>query len=166
MGLDFDITSAPPDTARITAVRAELAAERQRLRGLNKRFLIVIVTIVVTLLCFILFVAVPVVNKPDTEGAIVFIIVYASPYLFFSVFVVGNTMHHTRVEVPRKALETAEEALQEGTQEDIGALFDACQAHAPLGAYQCQVESQGRALFKGELEAMRRWSEEHVGQAQ
>ncbi len=162
MGLDFDITAAPPDTASIAAVRAELTAERLRLRELNKRFLVVIVAIVAVLLCFILFVAVPIVNKSATEGGIVFIIVYSMPYLFFSVFVVGNTKHHYKVEVPRKALETAEEALQEGEQEDISALFDACQAHAPLGAYQCQVESQGRALFKGELEAMHRWLEEHT----
>ena len=164
MGLDFDITSAPPDTAKIAAVREELAAERQRLRGLNKRFLIVIVSIVATLMSFFLFVGVPYTSKPETEGGIIFIIVYALPYFFFAVFAVGNTMHHSRVEVPRKALEVAEEALEEGTQEDIAALFDACQVHAPLSVYQCQVETQGRALFRGELEAMRQWLEEHDGQ--
>ena len=159
MGFDFDITSAPPDKARITAVRAEMAAEHLRLRGLNKRFLIVAVTIVVALVSFLLIVIVPIAGQSSTDGGIVFVIAYSLPYLFFTVFVVGNTMHHHQVEAPRKILETAEEALEEGEQEDIDALFDAYQANAPLGAYQCQVESQGRALFKGELEAMRRWLE-------
>ncbi len=163
MGLDFDITSAPPDTASIAAARAELEAERLRLRELNKRFLIVIVTIVAAIASFLLLVAVPLVSRPDMEGSFVFIIVYALPYFFFSVFVVGNTKHHYKVEVPQKALRIAETALEEGEQEDIGELFDACQAHAPLGAYQSQVESQGRVLFKGELEAMHRWLEEHTG---
>lgn len=166
MGIDFDITSAPPDIKSIAATRAELAAERLRLRELNKRFLLVIIPTVAVLLCFALLVAVPYASRPQTEGGIVFIIAYSTPYLFFSIFVVGNTMHHDKVEVPRKALELAEEALQEGTQEDIGALFDACQVHAPLGTYQRQVESQGRALFKGELDAMHRWLDAHVGQAQ
>lgn len=165
MGLDFDITSAPPDSARIAAVRAELLAEHRRLRSLDKRFLIVSVTVLITIVCFVLLVAVPVVNDPNTEGDIVFIAVYALPYLVVSVFVVGNTMHHSRVEVPRKALRTAEAALQEGAQEDMDALRDACRAHAPLGTYQRQVASQGRALLQGELDAMRHWLDEHDGQA-
>lgn len=165
MGLDFDITSAPPDTAKIAAVRAEFAAERQRLRTLNKRFLIVAVTAVAAILCFVFFVAVPIVKDPAMEGSIVFVIVYALPYLYFSVFVVGNTMHHDKVEVPRKALEAAEDALEEGAQEDIDALCEACRAHAPLATYWHQVESQGRALFQGEVEAMRRWLEAQVAEA-
>ena len=164
MGLDFDITSAPPDAEKITAARADMAAERQRLRGLNKRFLVVIVSVVATLVSFVLLVGVPYSSQPETEGGIIFIIVYATPYLFFFVFVVGNTMHHDRVEVPRKVLETAEEALEAGSQEDIGTLLDACQSHAPLIAYQRQVESQGRTLFKGELDAMRSWLESQAGQ--
>jgi len=163
MGLDFDIRSAPPDTARIAAAHAELAAEHQRLRELNKKFLIVIVTIVSAIVCFLLLVAVPLVNRPEMEGSFVFLIVYALPYFFFSVFVVGNTMHHRKVDVPKKALRLAEAALQEGEQDDIGELLDACQAHAPLGTYQSQVTSQGRALLKGDLEAMRSWLEAQTG---
>jgi hypothetical protein len=159
MGIDFDINSAPPDPATITAAYTELAAERLRLRGLNKRYLIVIATILTTILSFIIFVGVPIVRKPETDGGIVFVIVYAAPYMIMSVFVVSNTRHHSQVEKPRKILEAAEEALEEGTQDDIDALLDTCRLHPPLGAYQRQVESQGRALFKGELEAMRRWLE-------
>lgn len=166
MVLDFDIMSAPPDNIKIAGVRAELAAERQRLKALNKRFLITVAAIVAVVLSFILLVAIPYVSKPSSEGSIVFIIVYSLPYIFFSIFVIGNTMHHDKVEVPRKALETAEKALEEGAQEDIVALRDACRAHAPLGAYQSQVKTQGRTLFNGELEAMRHWLEEHACQGQ
>ncbi len=165
MGLDFDITAAAPDGKRIAAVQAELAAERQRLRSLDKRFLIVAGTLLVAILSFVLLVGVPVVNDPSTEVGIVFITVYTLPYLVVSVFVVGNTLHHSRVEVPRKALRTAEAALQEGARADIDALSDAW-THAPLGAYQRQVASQGRVLLQGEVEAMRRWLDEHDGQAE
>jgi len=41
MGLDFDIRSAPPNPADIAAAYAKLAEEHQRLRELNKKFLIV-----------------------------------------------------------------------------------------------------------------------------
>lgn len=163
MNIDFDITSAPPGPERIAAVRAALAAERLRLRAMNKRFLIVAAATVAAILCFIFFVAVPLVKRPDMEGSVIFVIVYAVPYLYFAVFAVGNTLHHDKVEVPRKALDAVEEALEEGAPEDVEALGDAFQAHAPLGAYRRQVQSQGRALFKGELEAMRRWLEEHAG---
>ena len=71
-------------------------------------------------------------------------------------------MHHYKVDVPRKALRLAEEALQEAGRDDVIALRDACQAHPPLGTYQSKVASQGRALFKGELDAMRRWLEDHT----
>jgi hypothetical protein len=163
MGLNFDIMSAPPDTATIAAAHAEHAAERQRLRELNKKFLIVIVTIVSAIVCFLLLVAVPLVSRPEMEGSFVFLIVYALPYFFFSVFVVGNTMHHHKVDVPKKALRLAEAALQQGEQDDIAELLEACQTHAPLGAYQSQVATQGRALFRGELEAMRSWLEGQSG---
>ena len=111
MGLDFDISSAPPDTASIAAVRADLAAERLRLRGLNKRFLAVAIAVVAALLGFVFFVAIPTASQSATDGSIVFILVYTIPYLFFSVLVVGNTLHHDKVEVPRKVLEDAEKAL-------------------------------------------------------
>jgi len=165
MGLDFDITSTPPDTESIAAARAELAAERLRLRELNKRFLIVAVAIVTAIFCFFIFVAIPFATKPGTEGGFVFIIVYTLPYFFFSIFVVGNIMHHKKVDVPQKALRAAEAALQEGEPEDITELLDACRIHAPLGTYQSQVASQKRALFKGELEAMQLWLEAHAGQS-
>jgi len=166
MGLDFDITSTPPDKTTIDKVRDEFEAEHQRLREINKRFLKVIVPIVATIIFFLLFFAVPAVSKPEMEGSFVFLIVYALPYFFFSIFVLGNIKHHNMVDVPKKALRIAEAAMQEGTQEDYQELLDACQAHAPLGAYQSQVETQGRLLFKGELEAMQRWLDKHVAQAQ
>jgi len=163
MGLDFDITSTPPDTASIAAVRAELEAERQRLREINKRFLMVIIPLVLSLLSFMLIVVVPAVSQPNIEGTLVFLAAYTLPYFFFTIFVVGNTMHHNKVDVPQKALRIAEASLEEVSQEEIEELADACQTHATLGAYQSQVETQGRALFKGELEAMRLWLEEHAG---
>ncbi len=163
MGLDFDITTTPPDTSTIAATRAELEAERQRLRELNKRFLMVIVPLVLALLSFMLLVVVPVVNEPNTEGTLVFLAVYTLPYVFFTVFVVGNTMHHKKVDVPQKALRIAEASLEEITQEEIEELTAPCQTHTPLSAYQSQVASQGRALFKGELDAMRSWLEAHAG---
>lgn len=167
MGLDFDITTAPPDAASIAAARAELAAERLRLRAVDKRYIAVAIAIVAAIQCFIFFVAIPIVKNPGaTEGGIVFILVYSIPYLFFGVFVVGCTKHHYQADVPRKALRTAEAALVEAEQHDIDTLRDAWQAHAPLNAYQSQVASQGRALFKGELEAMRRWLDEQVVRAQ
>lgn len=157
MGLDFDITSAPPGQAQIAAAREELAAEHRRLRSLDKRFLIVAVSLLVAIVCTVLFVAVPVVNNPSTEGGVTFVIVYTMPYLVVSVFVVGNTLHHSRVEVPRKALRTAEAALQEAAQEDIDALCDSGGVEHPIGAYLRGVKSQGRALLQGELEAMQGW---------
>lgn len=163
MGIDFNVTSAPPDSAKIGAARAELTAERLRLRGLDKLYATTAAATVAVILCFIFFVAIPTVREPgNTEGGIIFILVYSIPYLFFAVFVVGCTKHHDKVDVPRKALRAAEEALQEAEQDDIIALLDACQTHAPLDAYRSQVASQGRALFKGELEAMRRWLESDV----
>lgn len=167
MGIDFNITSVPPDSASIGAARADLAAERLRLRGLDKLYAATAVAIVAVVLCFIFFVVIPTVHEPgNTEGGIIFVLAYSIPYLFFTVFVVGCTKHHFRVDVPRKALRAAEEALQEAEQGDIAALLDACQTHAPLDAYRSQVASQGRALFKGELEAMRRWLENHAVHAQ
>jgi len=162
MGLDFDISSTPPDTANITAAREEFAAERQRLRELNKRFLIVIGVVLAIIVSFLLLVAVPLVSRPDMEGSFVFMIVYALPYFFFTVFVVGNTKHHHLVDVPQKALRLAEAALEQAEPEEISELLAACQAHAPLGTYQTQVAYQGRALFKGELDAMRHWLETHT----
>lgn len=167
MGLDFDITSRPPDEARIAAARAELAAERQRLRAIDKRYIAVAIAVVALLQCFIFLVAIPIVTGPgSTEGGIVFVLVYSIPYLFFGVFAVGTTKHHYQVDVPRRALRAAETALQDALQEDIDTLRDACQAHAPLDAYRSQVAAQGRTLFKGELDAMRRWLEERAVQAQ
>ena len=166
MGIDFNITSVPPDSVRIEAVRAELAAERLRLRGLDKLFVTTAVAVVAAIMCFIFLVAIPTVREPgNTEGGIIFILVYSIPYLFFAVFVVGCTKHHDKVDVPRKTLRAAEEALQEAAQDDIAALLDACQTHAPLDAYRSQVASQGRALFKGELEAMRQWLKNEVAPA-
>lgn len=165
MGLDFDITAVPPDAARIAAAREELVAERQRLRGIDKRYIAIAIAVIAAIQCFIFFVAIPIVKDPgNTEGGIVFILVYSIPYLFFAVFVVGCTKHHYQVDVPRKALRIAEAALLDAEQTDIDALRDELQAHELLRAYQSQVVSQGRALFKGELEAMRRWLEEKVVQ--
>ncbi len=164
MGIDFDINTAPPDTQHIAAAREQMAAERQRLRGLNKRFLITIVTIVAIIFCFLVFVAIPYTDKPGSEGGIVFLIVYTIPYFFLSVFVIGNTLHHDKVEKPRKILETAEAALEEGEQKDISELLDACRTHAPLADYQRKVETQGRTLFNGELDAMRQWLEDNCAQ--
>lgn len=158
MGLDFDITTAPPEAARIASARAELAAERQRLRAIDKRYIAVAIAVVALLQCFIFLVAIPTVTGPgSTEGGIVFILVYSIPYLFFAVFAVGATKHHYQVDVPRKALRAAEAALQDAEQIDIDALRDAWQRHAALEAYRTHVASQGRALFKGELDAMQRW---------
>lgn len=166
MGIDFNITSVPPDSVRIEAARADLAAERLRLRGLDKLYVMTAVAVVAAIMCFIFLVAIPTVRVPgNTEGGIIFILVYSIPYLFFAVFVVGCTKHHYKVDVPRKALRTAEEALQEATQDDIAALRDAFEKHAPLNAYRSQVASQGRALFKGELEAMRQWLKNEVAPA-
>lgn len=158
MALDFDITAAPPDAARIASARAELGAERRRLRAIDKRYIAVAIAVVALLQCFIFLVAIPIVTGPgSTEGGIVFILVYSIPYLFFAVFAVGATKHHFQVDVPRKALRAAEAALQEAEPTDIEALRDAYQTHAPLQAYRTQVAAQGRVLFKGEVEAMRQW---------
>lgn len=163
MGLNFDITTPPPDAASIAAARAELAAERLRLRAIDKRYIAIAIAAVVAIECFIFFVAIPVVTGPSsTEGGIIFMLVYSIPYLFFTVFVVGCTKHHYKVDVPRKALRAAEAALQEAEQDDLDTLRDACQAHAPLAAYQAQVAAQGRALFKGELDAMHRWLDKQI----
>lgn len=159
MGLDFDIAAGPPDAGKIAAARSALAEERQRLRGLNKRFLIVIGGVVLTLVCLLLLVAIPEASKPETEGGILFVFVYAMPYFFFTTFVVGNTMHHSKVEVPRKAMELAEAALQDAEPEAVAELSDVCQTYAPLGAYRASVAALERPLFKGEIEAMRIWLE-------
>ncbi len=167
MGLDFDITMAPPDAERIAAARNELAAERLRLRAIDKRYIAIAIAVIAAIQCFIFFVAIPIIKEPgNTEGGIIFILVYSIPYLFFAVFAVGATKHHYSVDVPRKALRAAEAALLEAEQQDLDALRDAYQAHAPLDAYHSQVLSQGRALFKGEVEAMRRWLDEQVALAQ
>ena len=161
MGLDFDITATPPDAASIAAAREELAAERLRLRKIDKRYIAVAIAIVAAIQCFIFFVAIPVVTGPTSaEGTIVFILVYSIPYLFFAVFAIGCYKHHYDVDEPRKALRLAEAALQDAEQKDMDALREAWREHAPLDAYQSQVASQGRALFHGELEAMRRWLDE------
>lgn len=168
MGLDFDITAAPPDAASIAAAREELAAERLRLRAIDKRYIAVAIAAVAVIQCFIFFVLIPIVSNPssDTEGGIVFVLVYSIPYLFFAVFAVGCTKHHYRVDVPRKALRAAEAALNDAEQNDIDALDDAFKSNASLRAYQAQVSAQGRALFKGEIEAMRRWLEGDPAQEQ
>lgn len=166
MGLKFDITTTPPDAASIAAAHADLAAERLRLRAIDKRYIAAAIAVVAAVQCFVFLVVIPTVTGPgSTEGGIVFILVYSIPYLFFAIFAVGATKHHYQVDVPRKALRAAEAALQEAAQADIDALRDACQAYAPLDAYRAHVASQGRALFKGELAAMRRWLDEHVVQA-
>lgn len=163
MGLTFDITTTPPDAASIAAARAQLAAERLRLRAIDKRYIAVAIAVVAAIQVFVFLVVIPTVSGPgSTEGGIVFILVYSIPYLFFAVFVVGCTKHHYQVDVPRKALRAAEAALQDATQEDIDTLRDAFQAHALLDTYRTQVASQGRALFKGELDAMRRWLDGRV----
>lgn len=164
MGLDFDITSAPPDATQIEAARAELAAERLRLRTIDRRYIVVAIAVIAAIQCFIFFVAIPIVKNPGTtEGGIVFILVYSVPYLFFAVFAVGCTKHHYHADVPRKVLRAAEAALTEATPDDLNALREAYQTHAPLKAYQSQVTAQGRRLFKGELEAMQRWLNDAVG---
>lgn len=168
MGLDFDITTAPPDAESIAAARENLAAERLRLRAIDKRYIAIAIAAVAVIQCFIFFVLIPVVSNPssDTEGGVVFVLVYSIPYLFFAVFAVGCTKHHYRVDVPRNALRAAESALQDAEQNDVDALRDACKSHVPLHAYQSQVAAQGRALFKGEIEAMRHWLDEQSVQTE
>ncbi len=164
MGLEFDINKDPPCVQDIEDERARVTAELDALKQLNKRFLVITVVVVGSVLAFLLLVAVPAVSDPAANQDLVFVVTYIIPYLFFFIFIVGNRLHINKVEKPRKALRAALDALQELPAAEWERLMQEWSQHesASVRAYCQRVREAGRALLKAEREAI----EKHLATAQ
>ena len=162
MGLEFDIDKDPPSVQDIEDERARVTAELEALKQLNKRFLVITVAVVASVLAFLLLVAVPAVSDPAANQDLVFVVTYIIPYLFFFIFIVGNRLHINKVEKPRKALRAALDALQELPASEWERLMQEWSQHESVRAYCQRVRETGRALLKAEREAI----EKHLATAQ
>lgn len=153
MPLEFRIDAAPPTPEEIARAREEARIERAGIRRQNIRFLIVILLLVALIMTVAIVGIIPVLDNPGAEPDIVGLFAYLTPYMFLAVFVVGNTMHHQRVEKPRKALEARMAGLLDASAEDLAAL-ERAELPREVAAYRRGIDAQGRAPVRAEVQAM------------
>lgn len=149
----FDISGEPPTREEIARAREEARVQRAEIRRRNIRFLIVVLVLVATIMTTAIVGIIPLLDDPGAEPDIVGLFAYLTPYLFVALFMVGNTMHHDRIEKPRKALEAWMEGLVEAAPEQLAAL-DADALSPQAADYLRRLTAQGRAPLRGELAAM------------
>lgn len=153
MPLEFHIDGEPPTLDEIERAREEARVQREGIRRQNIRFLVVILAVVALIMAVAIVGIIPILDDPGAEPDIVGLFAYLTPYMFLAVFVIGNTMHHQRVEKPRKALEARMAGLVDAAVEDLASL-DAGDLKLEAQAYRQRVAAQGRGLMLGEVRAM------------
>lgn len=153
MPLEFRIDGEPPTLDEIALAREEGRVQREGIRRLNIRFLIVVLVVVALIMTVAIVGIIPLLDNPGAEPDIVGLFAYLTPYMFLAVFVIGNTMHHQRVEKPRKALETWMAGLVDASAEELAEL-DGVELPPEAAVYRQRVAAQGRGLMLGEVRAM------------
>ena len=157
MALEFDITGIPPTLADITGEREKAEKDREMLREKNKRFLVYIIIIVVTVLTIALKGIIPMIKDPGAEPTFTAIVAYFTPYIMFAIFFFGNNTHVKVIEKPRKIVYTTIKGLKEVTAEEFSEIADAGQHYVETSAYLEKVAAQGRSLVQAEFNAIKRW---------
>lgn len=157
--MEFDIAAPPPRPEEIEKVREQLQNEKQALDRLNKQFLFGTIAALATLLTLFFSFGIPAVKNPGADPTLITTFVLYIPYVILFVYAFSNTVHHKKVEVPRKLVKERTLSLSEVDSEEVPQLLDLCQQNAALAAYHAQVAAQGRPLVKGEAEAMKNWAE-------
>jgi len=161
MALEFDITSTPPTLADIRGEREKAEQDREILRQKNKRFLVYIVIIVVTVLTIALEGIIPMVKDPGAEPTFTAIVAYFTPYIMFAIFFFGNNTHVKVIEKPRKIVHTTLKGLKEVTAEELAEIADAGRRYGEITSYLEKVTAQGRPPVKAEFNAIRQWLDKH-----
>lgn len=161
MSLKIDLGGEPLPLAEITTVREAAVRERATFKGKTIKFLIITATIILSVLSYALFVAIPTLRDPMTEPTIVAVTAYFTPYLVFPVFIISLHLYNKKIEKPAKALDATIKALTVATAEELAELGDA-RSHHHIDAYWRRVEALGRGLVQGEVEAMRQWCDKHA----
>lgn len=154
MSLAFDIGGEPPTREEIVRAREEARMQRAEIRRQNIRFLIVVLVLVALIMITAIGGIIPLLDNPGAEPDIVGLFAYLTPYMFVALFVVGNTMHHNRIEKPRKALEAWMDGLVDAAPEALAAL-DADALSPQAAGYLRRLTAQGRVPVQAELGAMR-----------
>lgn len=153
MPLEFRLDAAPPTPEEIARAREEAAIERAGIRRQNIRFLVVILLVVAAIMTVAIVGIIPVLDNPGAEPDIVGLFAYLTPYMFLAVFVIGNTMHHQRVEKPRKALEARMQGLIDASAEDLAAL-EGVELSREAFAYRGYIDALGRGPVRAEVQMM------------
>ncbi len=153
MPLEFRIDGEPPTPEEIARAREEARTQRAEIRRQNIRFLIVILLVVALIMTVAIGGIIPLLDDPGAEPDIVGLFAYLTPYLFIAVFAIGNTMHHQRIEKPRKALEAWMEALVDAPADDLAAL-ESADLLPEAATYRQRIATQGREPVRGEVGAM------------
>jgi hypothetical protein len=164
-GITFDIALGPPSLEELARTRDSMAAQRAVLARLNKQFLIGLIAALATLLTIFFTFGIPAIRTPRADPTLITTLILYIPYVILFIYGFSNTLHHRKVEVPRKRLDSTAAALRELDAEELALAADFGAQSGEIAAYQAAVAGQGRALLRGEVEAMQQWLDARAQQA-
>ncbi|MDR2877577.1 MAG: hypothetical protein LBV36_06015 [Chromatiales bacterium] len=154
MPLEFRLNALPPTCEEIARAREEARLERAQMRRQNIRFLIVILLLVAAIMTIAIVGIIPQLDNPNAEPDVVGLFAYLTPYMFLTVFVVGNTLHHQRIEKPRKVLEARMAELGDASVEELDALESAPPYQQEVMVYRERLKALGRPPVRTEVQMM------------